>query len=267
MTIIDCHTHIGRNTNINASIPELLKSMDKAHIDKAIVFANKIGDAPNEYLCQQIAPHRDRLYGVAAYSPDSFRYVDLEHLIKDNGLVGIKFYTGYEHYYPYDLYENKGDRTVSSLYHNPLQICSDLSIPAIFHCGDCHCSAHNQAKLKYAHPLGIDEVAVDYDDVKFIIAHAGNPWWLDAAQVCYKNKNVYADISGFIYGEFAPKDVISFNKMINGFLEISSIDKLLFGTDFPISNQKSYMETIQDNFGRKFLQTLSDNVLKVFNLL
>jgi hypothetical protein len=48
----------------------------------------------------------------------------------------------------------------------------------------------------------VDDVAVDYPDVKFVICHLGNPWFQDTAEVLYKNDNVYADISGLTLGDF-----------------------------------------------------------------
>lgn len=272
--IIDCHTHIGKNQHINKSVKELLTSMDKAKVDQALVFACPLADCSNEWLAEQIKPHRDRLHGVAAYDNDHFRYVDLEKFIIDNQMVGIKFYTGYQHYYPYDLYDVNADRPVSSHYYNPLQICSDLQIPAIFHCGDCLAS-YKKAKLKYAQPVNIDEAAVDYDDVKFIIAHMGYPWHRDAAQVCYKNSNVYADISGFVYGDFTSQDKSKFKNTLLEFLDIADADKLLFGTDCPISNQDSYIEALEwvglSITNAKVSQSLSvenlsKNVKKVFGL-
>jgi Predicted metal-dependent hydrolase of the TIM-barrel fold len=211
---------------------------------------------------------------VAAYDNDHFRYTDLEKLIQDNQLVGIKFYTGYQHYYPFDLYDPNADRPVSAHYHNPLQICSELQIPAIFHCGDCLCS-YKQSKLKYAHPLNIDEPATDYDDVNFIIAHMGYPWHRDAAQVCYKNSNVYADVSGFVYGNFQSGDKNKFKQTLLEFLDIAEPNKLLFGSDWPISNQDSYLEALDwistSITNRKVsealtAQVMSKNVKKVFNL-
>ncbi len=44
------------------------------------------------------------------------------------------------------------------------------SIPIIFHTGDTY---SRKAKLKYAHPLGVDEVVVDYPEVNFVLAPSG----------------------------------------------------------------------------------------------
>lgn len=249
--IIDTHTHIGRNMHINASVDDLLISMDKAKIDKSLVFAGKLNDISNEYLLEQIIPHADRLYGVACFHPgDDVRR--LRRLLEDTPqIVAVKFYTGYDHWFPND--ENVTDA---------LFVCEQRNITAIFHCGDCLASVQH-AKLKYAHPLGVDEVAVDYPDTRFVIAHMGYPWHRDAAEVCYKNSNVYADVSGFVYGKFKPDDMAKFCKVINEFVDISSIDKLLFGSDFPISDQNSYAEVTEQIMRLSMNATIAE---KVFNL-
>jgi hypothetical protein len=209
--------------------------MDEAKIDKSMVFAGGLNDLSNEAMLEEIAPHRDRLIGVAAYD---FNWKDelfkpqavyLANLYQSGAIKAVKFYTGYYHYMP------------SSLSH-VLWKLEQVGCPAIFHCGDCLNSV-KCAKLKYAHPLNIDDVAVDYPGMNFIIAHMGFPWHRDAAEVCYKNANVYTDISGFVYGDFSREDEIKFCKVVNEFAEIAGTEKLLFGTDWPISNQKSYMDT------------------------
>lgn len=255
--LIDCHTHLGRNTNISASVVELLLSMDKAKIDKALVFAGRVGGITNEDLLTQIEHYKDRLYGVAAYIPNNKFLNNIKEWYAEKRIVGVKFYTGYDYYYPHEATKS-------------LATLETIGCPAIFHCGDCLCSVKT-AKLKYAHPLNVDEVAVDYPNMNFIIAHVGNPWIIDTAEVCYKNSNVYTDVSGFVYGKFTTSDRAKFCKMISQFLEISSRDKLLFGTDWPISDQSSYVEIVNSSMGnniflKSITQELSDNVKKVFKL-
>jgi predicted TIM-barrel fold metal-dependent hydrolase len=265
-----------------ATVDTLLASMNEAGIDKSFVFGGmaqpaidletgrsvSINNCPNEWMLEQIAPHKDRLFGVAAAHPmfvypnDFGQIVDkrideayqLAGLYEAGKIVAVKFYTGYDHIYPYELKEY-------------LSILNNVGCPAIFHSGDCF-SACKFAKLKYAHPLHIDEVAVDFPNMNFIIAHMGNPWIIDAAEVCYKNDNVYADISGFVYGDFSRRDERLFKKVIEQFLDIAGDgNKLLFGTDFPISNQKSYVDFIKNDLGYGLTPDfLSHNVLEVFKL-
>ncbi len=260
--IIDTHTHLGRNEHINASVKQLLESMDGAGINKALVFANDMFDCSNEWMLEQIAPHKDRLYGVAAY-----HFIDRTATIgpyartmkkcadqlvswyEEKKIVAVKFYTGYDHYYPID------EKYL-------LSRLSDAGCPVIFHSGDCLNSV-KCARLKYAQPIHIDDVAVSYPDLTIVIAHMGFPWHRDAAEVCYKNANVYADVSGFVYGDFSEHTSNQFNVVLKEFLDIAPHEKLLFGTDFPISNQRSYLDAagmILSPHG------LSENAKKVFKL-
>lgn len=252
--IIDCHTHIGRNEHIKVTVSELLLSMDTAKIDKAMVFAGDLNDCPNNYLLSELKPHHDRLLAVAAIHPHKHDHwlvekdaSNMADLYQAGDIVAVKFYTGYDHYYPSDA-------------HQYLAHLEDVGCPAIFHMGDCLNSV-KCAKLKYAHPLGIDEVAVDYPNMNFIIAHMAYPWVRDTAEVCYKNKNVFTDISGFVYKDFETEDKVKFKKVLDEFLDIAGSDKLLFGTDFPISNQRSYVEALDwiatNSINKKVSETFS----------
>lgn len=245
--IIDCHTHLGRNEHIKSNVNELLASMDTAKIDKALVFAGELNNVTTPEMLVEIGPHRDRFYGVASWD---FGFTNLKtgdyetwvignhqstilsQLYKAGHIAAVKFYTGYDHYMP-----------DSPQVRYALTELQRVKCPVIFHCGDCLNSVC-RAKLKYAHPLNIDEVAVDYPNINFIIAHIGFPWIKDTAEVCYKNKNVFTDISGFVYKNFETEDKVKFKKVLDEFLDIASGDKLLFGTDFPISNQRSYIEAL-----------------------
>jgi len=273
--IIDCHTHIGRSGNIMAATDQLLYSMDQSGIDKAFVFAGALGACPTDYMLAQIAPHKDRLYGVAGVHPPDLVYGDgagyliksynrraiidaevkvLQELYTSGQIVAAKFYLGYDHYYPNQIPQY-------------LKGLEKVGCPAIFHCGDCLNSV-KKAKLKYAQPLGVDDVAVDYPGMNFIIAHIGNPFCTDTAAVCYKNENVYTDISGFVYGNFSDRDRKSFKKVIDSFLDITgSGDKLLFGTDWPISNQQSYLDCLRNDIGSGLTpEYLTSNTIRAFKL-
>lgn len=261
--IIDCHTHIGRNEHIKSTVSELLQSMDTAKIDKAMVFAGDLNDCPNNYLLSELSPHRDRLLAVAAAHPNKWKKMSevqqdagrLADLYQSADIVAVKFYTGYDHYYPFD--------SSARAY---LEHLEDVGCPAIFHSGDCLNSV-KCAKLKYAHPLHIDEVAVDYPKMNFIIAHMAYPFQREAAEVCYKNANVYTDVSGFVYDTFKESDKIKFKKVINEVLDISSSDKLLFGTDWPIASQASYIDALDNCYGELMTpQSLTQNIERAFKL-
>jgi len=140
----------------------------------------------------RIADHVPGLHAIGVADP---RRSDLEHLdrvehqLRQGRIKGLKAYLGYLHHGP-----------ASPGYAPYYRLAARYQIPVIFHSGDTYAAS---AKLKYAHPLRVDEVAVDYPDTNFVIAHCGCPWFLDAAEVVYKNANVWADLSGIFVGDEA----------------------------------------------------------------
>lgn len=112
----------------------------------------------------------------------------------------------------------------------------------MIHTGD---TFTDTGKLRFSRPLNLDDVAVDNPELKIVMCHLGNPWIEDAEEVLYKNKNVYADISGLVVGDFdhyfekMMRDKVA--ELINYAGEPTY---LLFGTDWPISTMDSYLNFV-----------------------
>ncbi len=236
----------------------LLSSMNKAGIDKAFIFAGEVNDCPTEKLLTEVKKYRNKLYPVGSVSPLSARkpkLAQVENWLKNKEIFGLKFYPGYEFFYPDD-----------AALRPYLKLLVKYNRPAIFHSGDTYNRAGG-AKLKYAHPLHIDDLAVRMPDLKIVIAHLGYPWTLDAAEVVYKNNNVYADCSGFVYGKFGKKDADCFKKIFRDFLEHSgSAKKILFGTDWPISDQSSYVYLLKKISGQDRENILHNNAARIYGI-
>ena len=266
--IIDCHTHLGSPSSIlPGRAVDLIKSMDRAHIDKALVFAGRLNGISTQEVLEETKPFRDRLKVVASMSPsityDGVSQFDpslARELANHRDVVAMKFYPGYEHWYP-------SDNGMELALYIPLTSLAEAGKPAIFHSGDTFSKAGG-AKLKYAMPIHLDDVAVNFPKLKIVIAHMGFPWVKEAAEVCYKNKNVYADVSGFVYDVFTPQDEKNFQDNVHEFLKIAGSEpKLLFGSDWPISNQTSYVQTCLNLFGgtmkESFLHGLAEELFNV----
>ncbi|MBI4239792.1 amidohydrolase [Candidatus Uhrbacteria bacterium] len=261
--VIDCHTHIGFKEPLIASPGELLESMKKAGIDATCVFAGELNGCPTEKLLEELShlPHLYPIGSVSPLSPSPPSLAVVEEWLASGKIYGLKFYPGYEFYYPYD-----------SCVRPYLELLVKYNKPAIFHSGDTYSKAQG-AKLKYAHPFEIDELASELPDLKIIIAHFGNPWFRDTAEVCLKNKNVYSDCSGFVYGSFQERDKRMFAEALETFMDYSLVHvfgrtKLLFGTDWPISDQSDYMKCVSELFSTS--QEREDffvgNALEVFDI-
>src|SRR5262249_9778021 len=133
------------------------------------------------------------------------------------------------------------------------RLAAKYDIPVIFHTGDTNSPA---AKVRYAHPLQIDEIAVDFPDTKFVLAHFGNPWVMDAAQVVCKNENVYAELSAFLVGDTADFAEMEKNGVIErtvkrvqeGIEYAEAPDRFLFGSDWPLSPIATYRDVVRQMF-------------------
>ncbi len=131
-----------------------------------------------------VQAHPDRFIGFTAVHPDRPVRQNLERLdraVNEMGLRGVKlnpasgFYPNDEKLYP--VYERAADMDL------PVVIHSGLKPPA------------EGSRLKYCRPMDIDDIAVDFPDLKIIIAHAGYPWIDETIMTGLYAGNVFVDIS------------------------------------------------------------------------
>jgi len=242
--IIDAHTHIRKGRG-QYSVKALVASMKKNGIDKAVVIADSHeDDCTNEQVFRAIAPYKGTLYAVATLSPfyplPSLRR--FERWLRERKIYGLKFFPGYEHFYP-------GSQSFMKIFRPYLKLLQKYKRPAMFHSGDLLKNDPDavKAKLKYARPIYIDDVAAEMPKLKIVLCHMGWPFVTEAAAVCYKNDNVVTDLSGFVYGKFTPKDHEDFQHYLGEFRRVMPDPKrLLFGTDWPVAtDHESYLYSIR----------------------
>jgi predicted TIM-barrel fold metal-dependent hydrolase len=142
----------------------------------------------------------------------------------------------------------------------------------IFHTGDTYSPC---AKLRYAQPLLIDEVAVDHPQVKFVLAHLGNPWLIDAAEVVYKNVNVWADLSGLVVGDAASFTAEERQEMLEetrqglrrAFRYAERPNRFLYGSDWPLAPMAAYRSFIAAAIPELYhASVFEDNASALFRL-
>ncbi len=120
-------------------------------------------------------------------------------------------------------------------------------------------ATRNKAKVKYAHPLLVDEVAVDFPSVRFVLAHVGNPWTIDAAEVLYKNNkperaNVWTDLSGLVVGSAADLRASQEQGQLRPVAErirqafdyAERPDRFLYASDWPLAPMAAYRDFIRE---------------------
>lgn len=179
-----------------------------------------------------------------------------EAKLKRKETVGIKVYAGYQHFYVND-----------PVYHPFYELAEQYGVPVVIHTGD---TANSQGLLKYSHPLTVDEVAVNFPRVNFVMAHYGNPWIVDATETAKKNPNVYIDLSGMAEGKF---EVDWFFEAYRGYVEhlrtwmayLSRYDKLLYGSDWPLVHMGTYIALMKRLIPEEYHEAVFfDNAQRVF---
>ncbi len=242
--LIDMHVHLNnyhessrRPTTEN--VEDLYSKMNDTGVDHVVVITSYKVDVDRpavEDLVELLHndPRSTVVEGLRWRGDARTDLFAMEERIRDGIVKGIKLYPGYDHY-PIN------DPSLESVF----RIAGKYDVPVMIHTGDTYAKT---AKVRMAHPLLVDDVAVDYPDVRFIMCHLGNPWFQDAAEVLYKNDNVFADISGLTLGEFDYEFeryvAMRLKEMITYMGDPGK--QLMYGTDWPLVSMKPYFKFMNE---------------------
>jgi len=243
--IIDMHAHV-----LNKKAYKDYQKESEGRVSKILVLHDYTQNF--DKLLKFVKSKKDLfLAGCVDMNKNILRQLKLlEKLIKEKEIIAIKLYPGYQYFYP-------SDKKV----HPIAKLCQKHNIPLIFHCGDVY-DLGGKAILKYAHPKNIDELAVTFPKCKIILSHFGFPYFMDAANIVSKNKNVFTDISGTIDACGSKKEVNELVKqyksdLIRAFTYFPDVKKkVMFGTDFheegvSLCLIKPYIKLVKDIFSKK----------------
>ncbi len=240
--IIDVHTHINnyhedRVSSLEECLDRLVAAMAENKVDYSLVLTSyKVNEhRPSTKKVVEAIQGRNNLGVVAGISYLNYNHNDLREIgdyLRAGLIKGLKLYPGYEPFYP-------NDTRLQVVY----DMATEFDVPVMFHSGDTYSPT---GRIKYSHPIHIDDVAVDFPKMKIVICHVGNPWIKDCMEVVYKNDNVYADFSGLVLGDFTDKFERYMKKELEEMITYAGNPRyLLYGTDWPISNMHSYLKFIQ----------------------
>lgn len=191
--IIDFHNHLsppGSPYRMEAGM--YLEAMDDAGVEKLIILGKDYGIAgdlrkdnlDDDDTAAFVRAHPDRFIGFTAVHPDRDIAVNLARIdraVHEFGLSGVKLNPA-SGFYP-------NDQRLYPVY----EMISQLGIPAVLHMGIKPPS--EESRLKYCHPIYIDDISVDFPDLRLVIAHAAYPWVEDLIMAALYAPNVSVDIS------------------------------------------------------------------------
>ena len=247
--VIDFHIHVGLKEHWHPWVheyqkainPELYKLYDElidpknfaaylaaSGIQKAVILPENCpittGVVPNEFVLE-FCRDQDILIPFCTVNPSLEK--DLAGIIEANiseGAAGIKLYPSYNHFFP-------NDKTLWPVY----ELAQEHRIPVLLHTGS---SVFKGSKIKYANPLLLDDVAVDFPECFLLLAHSGRGLWYETAFFLSRlHPHVYLEISGL-----PPKNLFRYFPELH-----KNTDKIVFGSDWPgIKSLEANIEAIRN---------------------
>jgi uncharacterized protein len=172
-------------------------------------------DIPNEFVAEYVATDPDRLVGFACVDPaDPDAVPKLRDAVDNLGMRGLKLAPPYQAFHPHSdeawrIYE----------------AAADLGLVITFHQGAVFAA---RGPLEHANPVLLDNVAAAFPQTPIIVAHMGQPWYAETVALMSKHRNVYADLSARFHRPWQLHNALLAAR------DYRVLDKLLFGTDFPL---------------------------------
>ena len=196
-----------------------------ANVDASFRWKNRFS---NENMVEAIAPYGDFFKPFASVDPRLRRtaVAELRRAFAELGCVGFKVHPSYQEVYPNDR----------ELMYPLYEVCLEFDAPVLFHTGSTRLYP---APIKYSQPLHLDEVAIDFPDVKVIMAHWGWPWVEEALAIVWRNENIYVDLSGHLPQHLPP--------VVWHYMQLPDLrDRFFFGSDYPFLKPGRILKAYED---------------------
>jgi predicted TIM-barrel fold metal-dependent hydrolase len=256
---IDVHTHVEMSHDGRDSLPDVLRDAALKHFRgemvrptaeevaahyrerhmMAVVFAvdseSVTGQppVPNDEVIAGARANDDVLIPFASIDPHRGQQgvEEARRLIAEGGVRGFKFHPNLQGFFP-------NDRIAYPLY----EVIQEAGLPALFHTGHSGIGSGlpggGGIRLKYSNPMHVDDVAVDFPDMKIVLAHPSFPWQDEAISIAMHKPEVYIDLSGWSPKYFPPQLVRYANTVLR--------NQVLFGTDYPLIQPERWLSDFEE---------------------
>lgn len=239
--IIDAHIHLSerpsdtltryaKKNGLKYTLEELLGTMQRNHVEHGLLLSPPMkGGAPlpNEEILNLCWRSRGRLSPVVTVEPTKREVAAALKVASENRkeVKAFKIRLGYV--------DASAD---SPVFNDVYDYAEAEDLPVLFHTGD---TASSNGDLIRAHPLSLDRLANEREELTLVLCHFGNPWFEDVAELIYKHPNVHADISGLTTGggRYARKFTEWVASKISAAIYFAGgAEKVIFGTDYPVTS-------------------------------
>ncbi|MXW90372.1 MAG: amidohydrolase [Rhodospirillaceae bacterium] len=241
------------------SIEDYLAKMDRSGIARSLLIAVRAGDLnvresfeiPYSRVAEVCAAHPDRFSGLAGVDP--FRGMqglrDLEEAVRDHGFVGA-------HLYPHWF----GLAPDHAKYYPYYAKCCELDIPIMMQVGHSLIYSRNRRLPSVGRPICLDQVAIDFPELRLLGIHIGVPWTQEMISMAWKHENIFIGVDAYAPKHWPPEIV--------HYLDTYGRHKVLFGTDWPVIDPERAVAEIAalDLRPESRRALMRENALRVFRL-
>jgi predicted TIM-barrel fold metal-dependent hydrolase len=237
---------------------EILAAMDEQGVDRSVVFGFPWKDPAlfkmqNDYVMEVVTRYSDRLVGLCCFDPFSKEAVSEARRCLQGGLSGIGEIA---------FYQSGIDDTALEMMTPLMEICLDKDLPFLIHTNE---PVGHLYPGKTSNTLKqIYTLVTRFPENKIVLAHWGGGIFffnLLKKDVKERLKNVFFDTaaSPFLYDP----------KIYRYALEIAGVDKILFGSDFPLLKPERYFKEFENTgmTGAQIDAISGQNAAKLLKLL
>lgn len=236
--IVDCHTQIwNSDSQLGRAIPIVTQAVqaDESHhlaavdtVDKAIVLAFKSryleAEIPNRYVADYVRRNAEKMVGFAGIDPTERDWMEELRIAQDElHLKGVTISPAMQDFHPCDT-------RAMRLYGE----CMRRGLPVLFE----HSPRSRAAKMEFAQPMLLDEVAQEFPELRMIVARLGHPWIEQTVALLAKHPCTYANVAGLLRLPW-----LSYTGLLAAH-DYGVMDKLLFGSDFPFRSPAACIEAL-----------------------
>jgi predicted TIM-barrel fold metal-dependent hydrolase len=248
------HSDFDETLALTSDPVRLLDYMDERSIERMalINYVSKdvfgLMEDVNEFAAWYASHNPARFIPFGGIDPPTVNDVaaEMDHLLGDLRLKGIKIHP------PHQLFRSNAylDQPELAGLATVYEKCIEYDVPVMVHTGT---SIFPGARNKYGNPLDLDDVVVDFPELKLIIAHGGRPLWMDEALfVLRRSPNSILDISGV-----PPK------KLLDYFPWLERVaDRAIFGTDWPGPMVLDVAQNVEDFYALPLSDEIKRKVLR-----
>ena len=223
--------------HIDEPVEDFVKYIDGIGIKKAVVKAKDIETTyqrklTNESVAELVDQYPDLFVGFAGVDPYKGMSAvrELEYAVKDLGLKGLAME-------PFEYNLRPNDRRFYPLYSK----CVELDIPVNLHCS---INFSTMSRMDYGRPIYLDDVAVDFPELKIVAMTPGWPWVSELVGVAWRHPNVYIEIAAVRPRYMAMPNTGWGELMHYGNTVIQ--DKVLFASAWPLLPIERTIEEIKE---------------------